>query len=42
MSAPDDTPLYVVVMDGEWFAFDEDAWADIALMSDDPEGEDYD
>lgn len=34
-----DAPLYVVFINGEWFELEQDAWTDIALMADDPEGE---
>ncbi len=42
MSAPDDTPLYVLCINDEWYELELEAWEDIALMSDDPEGDDYD
>ena len=44
MSAPDDTPLFAVVIEdtNEWYEFDLDAWTELELLSEQPEVEDYD
>lgn len=33
-SAPQDTPLYAIFQDGEWFFVDQDIWDDLIIQGD--------
>jgi len=41
-SVPQDTPLYAIFDDGEWYVVEEEIWTDIVLQAEDPDDQDDD